>query len=262
MSVRANERRRAGTEYYRHFGIVYQVIQDKMLLVSKRKKKWFSVKIMELLNSVGRTIAKIEKGYILGQKKKEIREKYATDALYQLEKLQPLLWVLWNEEQYKDKTMERWCELLNKELELLNEIACRDNLRIFTKIDWEKVNKLKFLKNISVLDKEAYSFSMRLSNKFTNLYAERLVGNLDSCFCNLLSANDIYPHCRDEYVKRRQYISDAICDLHYSSEAIRDLAIQKLLDDETIEKWSELIEEELRLLNGLNNSDKRNFSKL
>ena len=262
MSVRVNERRQAGTEYYRHFGIIYQVIQNKMLLMQKRKKKWFAIKIMELLNTVGRTISKIENGYILGLKKNEIEKKYATDALNQLEELQPLLWVLWNKEEYKDKTMERWCKLLNKESELLSEIACRNNLKTFTKIDWEKVNKLKFLKNISVLDKEAYSFAMRLSNKFTNLYAERLVGNLDSCFCNLLSANDIYPHCRDEYVQRRQYISNAICDLHCSSEAIRDLAIQKLLDEKTIEKWSELIEEELRLLKGLNASDKKNFGKL
>lgn len=262
MSVRVNERNQASTEYYRQFTIIYNIIQEKMLQIAKRKKKWYANKIMDKLNEIGRIIIKIDKGFIMGYKKSEIRRKYAIDTIEKLYGLQQLLWILWANEKYKDKTMDSWCESLNRIMELTNEYANLETIEKFTKIDWKKVKELRFLNTIAKLDSEAYSFAMRLSNKFSNLYAEKLLGSLDDCFCNLLSANKIYPTNHKEYVQRRQHISDAICSLQEASEAIRDLAIHKQLPEEQIASWSENIKNEFETLKGLNLSDKRRFGKL
>ena len=263
MSVIKNLRTESTTEYENQFNILYGMISQKMIHISKRRKRWIVPGIMNVLNSAYEYMSDISGGYIVGKTKSETKKLYGRKTINELLKLKPLIYCYWNKENIETKKMRNWCNLLNKEIDLILQYTKDEMIyEKFVPLDKEKIQETKFLKNISQLDKKIFSSAMRLPNVYHNVYVERLIQAVDLCFYSLIEANNIFPNTKEEYDRRRQFFSNAISHLLNAKKAMRDIALHNLFTNDELSEFSDMMCQERKMVEAVVASDKKRFSKL
>lgn len=78
----------------------------------------------------------------------------------------------------------------------------------------------------------------------------------------VVRANSIYPLNQHEAQIRRDYITEAFGAINVLIDYINDVIEDIGLPEKTVTEWMRLVDEEIRLLDGLKKKDRERFKKL
>lgn len=194
------------------------------------------------------------------------RENIILSAINDILKIQKPLFIYWNIEHIPFKKQVRWCEMLNREVRLLRgllKVEESKNIDMkFIAIDWEKAKQLEFINNMMELHKYTHSKCIRANNTLNDFDTPILIDLINSALYEVIMLNQIYPVTYEEYMEREYKIDTALQCLDNMAVPITSLSHIMKYSLNTINKWIELIEDEIKLLKGLKKSDKGHFSNL
>jgi len=263
MSVLKNDRVIAPYEYERTFGLLYQFSMKNTSKASKRRKRWICDEIDGRMNALFNTITGLSTNYFEPSNRKASIAEIIKEAIEGLCQLQKPLLAFWNISESKISTMEQWVKYINKDLKLLNnmleEKVDYDPLFI---IDYDSVSKAEYVKKMAELHKYVHGKIVHAPLKYQNTGSNLIISLIDDALYNVMSANVRIPKTAEQYKKRRKKISKAISDLNKLQRPLSVYFVMLEYSEKEIAKLSSLIREELKLLYGINRSDKDRFSNL
>lgn len=266
MSVLKNNRNIAYTEFERVFFELYNRSANNTSKVAKRRKKWISDNIDYIMNQTSYLIMSINTMYYDKKSKNEEISKLANRAYSTLKKLQKPLLVFWNVEMYEFNKMASWANLIHKTLIEINKRSLNkieeskvDNFMI---LDWNFINKTEFCRNICELHRYCHGKIANADCRYDSSYGCQLIELVDSAFYHVMEANRKEPKTKDEYDKRKEHISIAISELKDMERPMLFYINLMQYSERIIKEWSKMLNKEIKLLCGVQKSDKERFSKL
>lgn len=263
MSVLKRKRRISDNEYDNTFKELYHYSREQTSKISRRRQPWISYAIDDLMNKIMLSLTDVYTGYYpKGTKEEAAKSKYKF-AIENLLKLEPLLDVLCCVECYSTQKMEHWCELINKEIIVLNmkfdEPITEGRVEA---IKWNTVNDVEFMKSMKILVRKTYSQIIKAPHKFDKTVSSLLGNNISNAWVLLLRANKKIPETKSEYERRRKNISNAISCLKKAQSGFEAFIAYTDMSEKTISEWVELLVSEIKMLYGLQKSDKDRFGNL
>lgn len=264
MSVLRSKRNLAPTEFENAFANLYHYSIEQTTKISKRKHKWLCTNIDRCMNELYRDLMWINESYnpnktVMQQDKMAV----AQNAANKLNLLAKPLIVLWNIEGYDMKHMTTWYNQINIVLLLLNKM--HDGKKVDNQImvlDKVAINKMKFLKNMSELHRYTYGKVIHAKSAYDSTHGSLLIQLVDDAFYNICLANKTMPKTKSEYEDRRKLISNAISDLKQMNRSLTFYFNLMQYSERVMIEWSEMLSEELKMLYGLQKSDKKRFKDL
>lgn len=265
MSVLKNHRSVAYTEFENTFTALYQLSARRTSSVPKRRKKWVSDKIDVIMNRASMYVIAINSLYIYENKRDEV-SKLASKAFNLLMTLEKRLIVLWNIEKYEVRKMAAWATLIRKELILLNKRILDDtkdeDIEMFMILDWQFIGKSEFCQNMCNLHRYTHGKVTNANCGFDSTHGSLLIDLVDSALYNVMKGNYKVPKTKAEYEKRAKCISTAISALKAMNRPLLFYFNVMHYSEEVMKTWSNMITKEIKLLCGLQQSDKKRFSEL
>ena len=215
------------------------------------------------MNVIFDLVVGIDTEYFVPGTKQTIITNMVNEAISLLIGLQIPLLAMWNVCKTSDSIMVNWADQINREIELLSRMLDeeRNENRIFI-IDHLFVSKAEFVKTMCELHKRIHGIVVHAPIKYGDTSTANIRRLADEALFHVMKANVKMPTTRVEYENRRGHISKAIS---YLNKLQRPLSIYfSLLEygERPIKEISTLLENELKMLCGLNKSDKERFSKL
>ena len=179
--------------------------------------------------------------------------------LHDLEK--PLV-VLWNVENYEMRKMVSWVKLLQKEFDVvLLKSGMKGNYE-FMVLDRKKIKEVAFLNNLSELHKYTHSKVVNAPRKFDNNTGTILTRLIDDVLYLVFDANKRKPRTKKEFSERRKKIDKAIKNLYLMQRPLLSYFNLVGFGEDIYNEWSKMLDDELKMLHGLQKSDKVNYSHL
>lgn len=242
---------------------MYKFFKNRTTAVSKRRYKWISAPIEQKLNLAFDLIMEINEGYFSHSKKQDEVESLLDQIIFTILSLHKQLIVFWNVQSTSFNRQVTWAELIQKELRLLAGMKCGDtNLPMIYTLDWQKIHQVEFMENMTELHKFTHGKVVHIQNKYDGVDSALLINLVDDALYNLVLANAHIPTTKDEYDSRKKHISKAISSLNKMNRPL--IAIFNIMDysNHTMMEWSDMLSKELKLLYGLQRSDKVRFKNL
>lgn len=263
MAVLRSRRRTSACEYENTLARLYEYSRRKTSAVSKRRQKWLCQEIDSIMNEVYFNIMGISTDYIAD---KEERSKHsadiATTAADKLMSLQKPLIVLWNVQKFETKRMEEWASMIERECILLNGLAQRKEVGDFMILNWHTIGSVSFLNNMSKLHRYTHGKVVNGSKAFDNTHGRLLIKEVDDALYYLLLANKSVPKTKGQYEARRAFISKAISCLKRMNRNMLFYFNLMEYSERIMNEWSDMLAQELKMLQALQKSDKSRFANL
>lgn len=251
-------------EFEYNYTKFYAEYIKKIQSISNRRKKWVATPLLKSMNKAYISIMRINQYLFTKQSThKDDREELILQAIQDIYRIQKPLFTYWNIEKISFEKQVRLCSFLNKEIQLLGNLLREDKtLTQFVVIDWNAVNKMKFLQKMCELHTFTHSKLIRAIDDLENTETSILAELIDTALYQLILANKNIPTTKQQYLEREKRIDTVL-------QCLDDICIPLCsyfnimqYTDKTMRKWICLIEEEKRLLLGLKKSDRKNFSYL
>lgn len=263
MAVLKSKRKIAKEEYERSFKEIYQYMSTCLSNVPKRRQKWICKPIYEKLNIIFNDIMEIDTGYFSKDTKYDEIEAIVKKCISGILSIQKDLIVLWCINKHSMRKMVHLAEMLNTELKLLNSMTKdRNNNSFIYVLDWNAIYNANFMKNMVLLHRNIHSKVVRSSKKDDYSYNDLFVKLIDDALFNLCEANKSIPKTSKEYETRRKHISTAISDLKKCQRPMLYFAFVHDYSKESLAEMTKMLNTELKLLYGVNKSDKGRFANL
>ena len=264
MAVLRSKREVAGTEYENTFSKLYELSKTHTSSVSKRRKKWLCADIDEAMNRAYINIMAIDTMRI--QKEPPDSERVvnlSSNAIDSLVSLQKPLLCMWNICRFETRKMVTWAAAINDELKLLRNMARREGEReVIMILDWQAIKSMKFLENMSNLHYYTHGKVTNAPMAYDSTQGKLLIECVNDALYYVSRANFRIPQTKKEYETRREYISLAISSLKQMNRGILSYFNLMKYSERIMEEWSTMLSEEIKLLVGLQKSDKARFSNL
>lgn len=266
MSVIVAKRNLSKIQYVESFRQLQLYTQKKLEKIPKRKRKWLRDPIAKIMNETFDMIIEIANDYFLYGIKilsKQDSARLIIDSLLSLQK--PLL-SLWNIENYlyPTKKMEYWCKLINEEVRqiaIMGNIELNNYDKMFI-LDYTGIEQMNFLSNMCDLHWFVHSKLTSLNEHIRATGGLCLIKLIDEALFRVFNANRIYPTTKEEYELRAENISIAIKCLKEMEIPMLSLFTLELFSEGVMRQWVKQLNEEMKMLNGLQKSDKTKFKNL
>ena len=119
-----------------------------------------------------------------------------------------------------------------------------------------------FLNKMRELHKYTYSKICSVPLEYKDHLSDQILQFVDDALYCTLQGNDIFPTTRKQYDARDKYIKRAIDNLNGLQRPLYALWNVMLYSENVMDEWAGQINECIKLLSGLRNSDKKRFGKL
>lgn len=260
MSVIKSKREISKYEYAYRFIKLYDHTEEKLSKMAKRKYRWLGSPISEKMNGMRDEIMQIFDQYYDGGKSQQEQCFSVIKGLLSLQK--PLL-ALWNVEGYTERRMQKWISLIEMEINLLADhggIRKRDGYMFI--LDYEAINRLDCMRNMSQLHKMIYTKSISLPACCRETKGSYLMQLADAALYHMARGNRKIPETNEEYENRKKDFSRAMNCIRSMEQPM--FAVFNLMNysNETMEEIAGLITETGKLLKGLMDSDEERFAAL
>lgn len=268
MSVIRSKRVDANTEYENTFTELYRFSETQTAKIANRRKRWVCEEYNELMNRAFNNIMTITESSYHKPSDNSLINSKIIDTLDLLYMTQKRLYIMWNISCIETKKMAKWCDLLQKECELLIKMLDaenRDNAKYkykFKILDYKSINKAEFLKNMSMFHRFIHGKVTNAPKKHDNTSGQMLIDLADNVFFLLIKANSKIPETQKEYEKRKKCINSAITDLYKMQRHILFYCNVMNYSETVIKEWFTYLDTELKLLHSLQKSDKKRFGNL
>lgn len=266
MSVIVAKRNLSKIQYVESFRQLQLYTQKKLEKIPKRKRKWLRDPIAKIMNEIFNMIMEVANDYFLYGIKlfsKQDRAELIINSLLSLQK--PLL-SLWNIEKhfYPIKIMEYWCKLINEEVRqiaIMGDIELNNYDKMFI-LDYTSIEQMNVLSNMCDLHWFIHSKITSLNEHIRATEGLCLIKLIDEALFRIFNANRIYPTTKKEYELRTENIAIAIKCLKEMEVPMLSLFTLELFSEGFMRQWVKQLNEEMKMLNGLQKSDKARFKNL
>ena len=260
MSVLASKREISKFEYAWHFVKLYEYTEEKLSKMAKRKYRWLAEPVVLRMNRIRDEIMQLyDEYYDPGISGREQCERFIRHLL----DLQKPLLALWNIDRYTEKRMIKWASLIDREINLLTDMAgmgkCGQYMFI---LDYAAINRMDCMRNMSILHKMIYTKTISLPSRTRETKGSYLQKLADEALFRTFRANRTVPKSGREYEQRRADLSRAMNCIKSMEQPMFSIFNQMNYASETMEEIAKLITEQEKLLAGLMKSDRTRFSGL
>ena len=263
MSVLKNKRKLSRTEYERTFEELYGYAISQTNKVPKRRKKWVTKEIDAVMNDAYVWVMDLSEAYFEKNVRAEAREKIAIKIIRRLNGMGRPLFTYWNVMGCTDKEMERWLDLIKREIDLLNNFVIEKNFAMSLQVlDWNKIDRVSFLKNMCDMHRYVHTKVIHANCAYDDSAGNLLIRLVDDALYNIMEANRKIPETSDEYKRRKEHICKAIASLNEMNRPILFYFNLMQYSERVMREWAGMLSEELKMLAALQKSDKERFSNL
>ena len=264
MSVHVAERNLSKTEYIRQFMDLYNFAERELAKLPKRKYRWIGRPVMDRLNDIFEDMFSMNNDYYHYGIKEKDNQAQVDEVISKFFKLNHELYVMWNVQRYSTEHMVKWVDRMENTIDLLLRISCtkRDRVRYMNIIDYESVNRAKFINNMCKLHRFIYSKTISINSKLRESKGTELMRLADTALVCLFEANQHVPDTKEEYLKRRENVSTAFNCVQNMQLPIMSLFFELNYSESTMKEWASLVDAQIKLLNGLQKSDAERFDNL
>lgn len=263
MAVLKSKRSVSSEEYEHSFKVLYQHFTSHLSRVPKRRQKWLCKELYRILNRTFEDIMEINEGYFVKGNKRVAVDNLVLSCIRRLQSLQKPLLVLWNVEKFEIRRMVYWVKLIHTVLDLLNDMMeAPIEMEYLYILDWNAIYRAKFMSNMVELHRFVHGKVVKAPIKDDDSYNYLFISLIDDALFELCEANHRVPKTAAEYQTRRQHISKAISDLNKCQRPMVYFFSMHEYSNEVIKQMSELLSAELKMLYGVNKSDKIRFANL
>jgi len=266
MSVITAKRHTAKSEFEHTFSLFYADSRRLLSKVPKRRERFICPKIIWLNNSIYNDLMIVQEILFTKQKDKKIeKQNRIKNALEKIAELEKPIMVYSNIMAMPFDKQCNWCKTLNKEIALLNGMleneSDKSNCRIEV-LDWEKIHKFKAVNNMCSLHRYTHGKAVRAVNIFDNGDTALVIELIDEAFYNVIKANSSFPNNKEEYEMRIKRIERALQCLNEIQRPMLSYFNVMKYSNRVMREWSDILNKEIKLLKGLQKSDKKRFCKL
>lgn len=264
-------------QYEDSFKPLYDFVRKKMTKVPKRRYKSVTKPLLEIMNEAYQTILSISEDPVTGSPNSaQTRYDYIVDAQEKLLRAEKPLWVYWNicgdinEPDMKDqrvKQRQNLCERFNYVLRLLRKIqleSSKYNPENDKVVDAEilyytedEIANAQFLSTLRELHRFTHGKIVRMTNIFKDAEADILLKLVDDAWYYAARGNKNRLDKEKEREDRKKFFSRAISDLYKMERPLFSIFSLGHYSNNEMKDWMHLLNESLRLLQAVQQSDKR-----
>ena len=264
MSVLKTQRRVSTYQFWKSFTTLYEHHINAITSVSIRKQKWICTSINKCMRDAYTLLSDVSTKYVRKPSLATYKDKLLNEAVDHLENMQDGLLIFWNIQHLSYRSMRYWAVMINNELDLIKDSMTnpKEEIRYIQVLDWDKINKCKFLSNMCKLHRFIHSKVIGVPKKYDDTISAQLIEYIDKAFVNVMKANMDIPETKEMYITRKELISDAITCLQDAEYPIYELFNIMQYSENVMKEFSDLLTTEIKLLKGLQKSDAERYKNL
>lgn len=262
MSVHARKRKIAYGEFEHNMRRFCKQLYERLNSVPARYQRYINPKLYNTANRAYTALIYANEQNGNSEKGKVRREMFFNEALKCLKELQKPLYAAFNVLDASEGSMQVFVDLLNREVALISGITKKECKLMFYSLPRRKFQTILFLGKMSELHKYTYEKIGHAPKYCRDTLCAQIVDMADTALYWIVDANNVIPQTKAEAEKRDEKLKNAIDSLNAMQRPL--LALWNLMDysERIMDEWAGLIDEELRLLEGLRKADNARYKSL
>lgn len=264
MGVLRSKRGIAYSEFERNMWKIHMALEQRMHALPVRYKKHVNAKLYEPMNQTYNAliIADEQKGSAPAAKSK--RQKYFQIAMYHLMKMEKPLMSFFNVRGVSEEGENQIEKAMNYEIALIWGAAGweKEEKPVFHVLHKDKFRRLAFLGKMSELHRYTIQRTAHAPNDAFDALSVRIDDYVTNALYAVVMANVREPRTRAEAQRRDAWLKDAIDNLNAMQRPLVGLWNIMQYSETIMDEWAGMIDEELRILTGLREADRKRYSGL
>jgi len=263
MAVLRRNRNVAFCEFERQMMNICRELKSRLGSLPARYHKYLDRRIYEPANQAYSAVIRANELNNKNSGARKKRQELFLESLQCLAKLQRPMLAYWNIKDSSEGGMEQMADMINREFGLLYGVMNRTEVPpMFLTLPKRKVKELAFLRTMSALHKYCYQKIGHAPDGCTDFIGRQIAEFADAALYHVVAANRKMPETKLEADQRARHLQEAIDNLNALQRPI--LALWNLMEysEKTMDEWAGLLDEELKLLEGLKKADKARYSGL
>ena len=285
MGVLRSRRGIAYSEFERNMAKIHRDLEQRMHALPSRYKKHICDRLYEPMNQCYNAliIADEQKGSAQGAKEK--RQKYFRTALQWLMRMEKPLMAFCNIRDVSEEGREDLEKRLNYEIALIWGAAgwAKEESRthrengpspiprtahemegkpVFHILRKDKMKRLAFLGKMAELHRYTFKKTAHAPNDAFDALSARIDEFCTNALYDVAMANLREPRTREEAQTRDAWLKDALDNLNAMQRPM--VGLWNIMDysEKIMDEWAGMIDEEIRILTGLREADRKRYSGL
>ena len=263
MAVLRRKRAVAFSEFERQMGNLCKELKARLNTLPARYKKFLNHRIYEPASHAYSAVIIANEQNSRDSSGAKRRTAMLHEALAQLAKLQKPLLAYWNLKDSTEGGMKQVVDMVNREYALIYGVLNRKEVPpMILTLPKRKAKELLFLGKMCELHRYTYQRIGHAPNDCTDFISMQIAEFVDSALYHVVMANHKMPETKDEADRRMQHLTSAVDCLNGLQRPI--LALWNLMDysERIMDEWAGLLDEEIKLLEGLKKADRTRYKDL
>ena len=264
MGVLRSKRGIAYSEFERNMWKIHLNLEQRMHALPVRYKKHICDRLYEPMNRAYNAliIADEQKGSASAAKDK--RQKYFTMGIHALMQMEKPLMAFFNIRDVSEEGEEQIEKAMNYEIALIWGAAGweKEEKPVFHVLKKNKFRKLAFLGKMAELHRYTFQKTAHAPNDAFDALSVRIDDFATNALYDVVMANVREPKTREEAKRRDAWLKDAIDNLNAMQRPLVGLWNIMEYSEKIMDEWAGMIDEELRILSGLREADRKRYSGL
>lgn len=264
MGVLRSKRGIAYSEFERNMWKIHLNLEQRMHALPVRYKKHICDRLYEPMNRAYNAliIADEQKGSASAAKDK--RQKYFTMGIHALMQMEKPLMSFFNIRDVSEEGEEQIEKAINYEIALIWGAAGweKEEKPVFHVLKKNKFRKLAFLGKMAELHRYTFQKTAHAPNDAFDALSVRIDDFATNALYDVVMANVREPKTREEAKRRDAWLKDAIDNLNAMQRPLVGLWNIMEYSEKIMDEWAGMIDEELRILSGLREADRKRYSGL
>ena len=263
MSVHRSQKKVAFSEFERQYIRISREIEERMTPIPARYQKFLFPKLYNpmrdgVMSAVLANEASSKTD--VGRKKRDELLRKAVRDLMAVNK--PLI-ALWNLRGTEQDSIDYLTDMLNREMGLLFGIGKWEAKQpVIVPFPKHKLKTVRFLKGMSDLHKYCYEKIGHAPQYCKDTVSGQIAEYIDTALYEIVIANRDIPTTKAMAVTRANHIQAAIDNLNAMQRPLFALWNLQDYSNNIMTEWSNLIDDELKMLEGLKNKVRERYKQL
>ena len=264
MGVLRSRRGLAYSEFERNMAKIHEELESRMHALPARYKKHICDRLYEPMNRAydALIIADEQKGP--AQAAKDKRQKYFKLALGWLMRMEKPMMAFFNIRDVSENGAALLEKAMNFEIALIYGAAGwpKEEKPVFHILNKNKFKRLAFLGKMAELHRYTFQKTAHAPNDCFDALSVRIDDFATNALYAVAMANIREPRTRKEAQMRDEWLKDAIDNLNAMQRPMVGLWNVMQYSEKIMDEWAGMIDEELRILAGLRDADRKRYSGL
>lgn len=264
MAVLRSKRDIAPSEFERNMRNIHIDLESRMHALPVRYKKHVCAKLYEPMSRAYNAliIADEQKGSATAAKEK--RQKQFRLAIAYIMRMEKPLMTFCNIREVSESAVAQIGDALNKEISLIYGAAGwqKEEKPVFHTLKREKFRRLAFLGKMAELHRYTFQKTAHAPGDCFDALSVRIDDFVTDALYAVVMANEKMPETREEAKARDAWLKEAVDKLNAMQRPMVGLWNIMQYSEKIMDEWAGMIDEEIRILNGLRDADRIRYKNL